>query len=148
MRWAAALAMALGATCLSGAAQAQSFFACKANDGAPWGLYRLQGQSIQLWSPGNGWSADLCVERGCSITDNQIEMRWTARDEGQYAYTDQEHILAINRRSGTGSRRYIADQWQYDGKPYAPHGWNPHSDVTTNGTCQKAEDPEAGPPKF
>lgn len=148
MKWMLAVGMAWGAVSLAGTAQAQSFFSCQANDGAFWGLYRLQGQSLQLWNPGVGWSQDLCSERSCSISDSQIEMRWTSRQEGQYAYTDQEHILAINRRSGTGSKRYIGDQWQYDGRPYTPNGWDPHSDITTNGSCKKVEDPEAGPPKF
>ncbi|NIJ20135.1 hypothetical protein FHS95_001827 [Sphingomonas naasensis] len=133
---------------LGNAAQAQSFFACSANNGQFWGLYRATTASVQLWNPGNGWSGDLCRERDCVITADKIEMQWTSRSEGEYAYTDAQHSFNVNRRSGTASQRYVGDQWTYDGQPYTPNGWNPHSDVLTTGACKKAEDPEAGPPKF
>ncbi|RYD97778.1 MAG: hypothetical protein EOP61_16280 [Sphingomonadales bacterium] len=139
---------AMGALMLPGAAQSQSFFSCKGNDGRFWGLHRVDGSSIQLWNPGKGWSQNLCAERECQITAEQIEMRWNTRSEGQYAYTDTRHHFSVNRRSGTGSLSYISDQWGYDGRPYTPNGWDPHSEGTTPGTCEKYADPEGGPPKF
>lgn len=142
------IAAAIVTVALGNAAHAQSFFSCTAGNGQFWGLYRVAPQSVQLWKPGTGWSGNLCAERDCAITADKIEMHWTSRSEGEYAYTDQEHVFSVNRRSGTASQRYVGDQWTYDGQPYTPNGWNPHSDITTTGTCTKAEDPEGGPPKF
>jgi hypothetical protein len=143
-----AIAAILAAAVPTTAAQAQSFFSCKGNNGEFWGLYRVEGQTLKLWNPGTGWSGNLCAERSCTISADLIEMRWNSRFDGPYAYTLQAHTFTVNRRSGTAATRYVGDQWGHDGTPYTPNGWDPHSDISKAGTCQKGEDPEGGPPKF
>lgn len=129
-------------------AAAQSFFSCRGNNNSFMGLYRVSGQAISLWSPGDGWSGNLCAsERLCMITTDSIRMEWEKYTEGRAYSTQDQYEMTINRRSGTFSWSRSRYRAMPNGQPY-PQFTTGTTNASNRGSCSAAEDPTARPPLF
>ena len=129
-------------------AAAQSFFSCRGNNGDFMGLHRVSGSSIALWSPGDGWSGNLCASRRlCSITPDSIHMQWDVQTEGRAYHTDDQFEMSIDRRSGTFSYSRVRYRTLPDGGPY-PQFSSGTTTIRNRGSCSPAEDPAAKAPLF
>lgn len=143
---AAALAAVVAAS--AAPAAAQSFFSCRGNDGSFFGLHRVSGQAVSLWSPGDGWSGNLCAyERLCTVTTDSIRMEWETHAEGGAYNTDDRYEMSIDRRSGTFSWSRVKYRTMHDGEPY-PRFSSGRTNYSNRGTCSAAEDPAARAPLF
>jgi hypothetical protein len=144
---AAAVAAAVVAAS-AGSAAAQTFFTCRGNNGDFFGLHRVSGQAISLWSPGDGWSGNLCAaQRLCTVTPDTIRMEWQTLTEGRAYDTEDQYEMVVNRRSGTFSWSRNRYRTLPDGGPY-PQFSSGRTTFSNRGSCSAAEDPAASAPLF
>lgn len=151
-----ALAGAASLACAS-AASAQTYIRCThvsgdSRSGAyPWMLatYELTPTSIRTWDEGSGWSVNHAVGNSYSVTDDSYTLTFRRVHRGQYAYTNEDWTITIQRRTGFITADYRSEQFGNDGRP---NPYNQPFPVTGGragvGQCAVTTDPAKAAQKF